>query len=67
MTGRERRARDPLWRQMVRARLARIKVAIAARETRELRERWPTENVIETIYLRRRDEERGRDARPETP
>ena len=61
MTGRELRERDPLYLQAVRARLARIKVAIAAKETRELRERWPDDNIVEAVYLRRRREEGRQD------
>ena len=63
MTGRERRARDPLWLAKVRARLARMRVARAARVTEEVRERWERENVIEAVYLGRHDDERRRDAR----
>jgi hypothetical protein len=53
VTARERRAADPLWRQLVAARLARIKAARASRETTALRERWQP-NVIEAVLLRRR-------------
>lgn len=33
----ERRKQDDFWNQQVKARLARIKVAIAAKQTRQLR------------------------------
>ena len=63
MTGRERRERDPFWLQEVKARLARIRVARAIRETQEVQRRWDdSENVIEALLLRRRLAG-GRDAR----
>jgi hypothetical protein len=54
MSASERREHDPLRLQQLLARLARIKVARAARETQELRERWDTMNVVEEAYMRRR-------------
>jgi hypothetical protein len=54
MSARERRERDPLRLQQILARLARIKVARAVRETQELRERWDRMNIVEEAYLRRR-------------
>lgn len=65
MTGRERRERDPTLLALVKARLARMRVARAARETQALRDRWPAENILEAVYLRRRDDERGQGARDE--
>ena len=61
MTGRERRARDPLWLAKVRARLARMRVARAARVTEEVRAQWERDdNPVERVYLRRRDDGRER-------
>ena len=53
MSAQDRRERDPLRLQQILARLARIKVARAARQTQELHARWSDENIIETVYLRR--------------
>jgi len=59
MTSRDerRRARDPVWWQMVRARLARIKVAMAIQRVNALMETSP--NLIEREMLdqRRRKED----------
>jgi hypothetical protein len=54
MSAADRRERDPLRLQQILARLARIKVARAVRETQELRERWDRMNIVEEAYLRRR-------------
>lgn len=45
-----RRARDPVWWHQVRARLARIKVAMAAKRTNELVASMPP-NWIEQAVL----------------
>lgn len=48
-----RRQRDALWLQQLRARLARMRVAKAARQTEAVAAAWPEENVLERIYLAR--------------
>ena len=57
MTGDERRKdRDPGLVVKLQARLAHIKVAIAAKRTRELADDWSRANVIEGVILRHRIE-----------
>lgn len=56
-----RKDRDPVWWQQVRARLARIRVAQAAKRTQELAGEWPQDNVIEAVILRRRLKGNGGD------